>query len=251
MEDIDEWHARAGALAFWHPAFKFLSLDCWLPFWENMGLPAGPDDQLFIRDVARKAWQTLHGADITCYDGDYDPDKTAAARDGFLRSLSQNYSQDFAHDISIWIERHCDSRGLGARLDPSWFGALCDLYHAEQGPDKLTASRLLALKDAIHKNLMDPYERIYLETREVNTLSEWDRRLRRTQFDPKYPDRDEVPCRSLVCLVTQSRHLLRLWHYFIETCSDNEISELVAWYRGRETLSLQRWPELDRPPLLD
>jgi hypothetical protein len=251
MENIDEWHARAYALLPWHEAFELLSLDCWLPFWSDMGLCLPRENQMFVRNAARASYQVLHGTDCTCYDGNYDPDVTAETRDRFLMSLAAQCEPDFADRMRLWVHRNCDSQSLGARLDFMWFGTLCDVYHSERKPFEIIDSKLCKLKDLIRNDLIAPFQQTGKQTSRVQTISDWDRNLRKAQFDPKYPDRDEIPYQPQVCLVVLSQRLKRLWHHILELCDDTEIAALHARYRRREHTTLKRWPELDRLPMLD
>lgn len=251
MEDIGDYHDRAFALMPWHMAFKLLSLDCWLHFWGNMGVSLEREQQLLVRDAARRAYRVLHGRDRTCYDGDYSPENTAATRDRFLEKLATQIGHDFADKIPHWVQRTCNSQYLGARLDSGWFGTLCYICHAERKPDEIGDAQWHILRGLIRNGLMVPHGQTHKQTSMVQTTSEWDLKLRKAQFDPKYPDCDEVPCRATVNLAASSIRLQRLWRHITETCSESEIATLHGWYRHREQTVLKYWPELDRLPVLD
>lgn len=254
MNEGDAYDARARALFPWHRAFEFLSLDCWLPFWRDMGLSLDDERQILVRDAARIAYRALHGRDRTCYSGDYRPETGEQVLAAFTETVETKLGKSVAEGLRTWVQRSCGRPDLGGMLNAQWWSALVDLCQERRRGEFVIAiarDRLAMLVSLIRTELMDPFETMSAKTRQVQTVSAWDRKIRKARFDPRRPDRDEVPCRAKVSLAVSGLRFSRLWRRITEICTEDEIAALQMWYRLKARHSLKQHSKLDRLPLVD
>jgi hypothetical protein len=247
-------------LSHWHQVFRFLSLDCALPLWEQMGLNVNEDDKLFVKYAARVAYLIVQDGANNYYDANYS--KIKEGKTIFSTCLKKYRNGNLAMNMLAWCKHDfVQEEKQYMTVEKAWsiaFGRLKKDYPNISCSLELPSEKINWLLDRVtelyvfEKRLQD-----FIETATRGNKSKWDQAIYEGSFAPEWDHGKIEGEDTFYALLDASntiekkvinKMIANIWRDIVKEFGSAHVDQLFEWYQCLMEDSIKMFPGVLEKP---